>query len=297
MIRGPHLQLIARHSVRHSLRGGAGLIAILATLVIGLGLASVVVSPLEAVEKKMEQSHVDAAQAAQMTGEVGQEVIKIAKKAIGWAIGASDAQVDYLVGDKPALVSAILILLVVVTPLFACLAGFNQTSGDNASRGMRFLLIRTERTNIFLGRFIGTTIFNAVVLALLFAILAIYIAVKIHVHPTGDMMMWLAGGYVRILAFSLPYIALCAWISGAIDSPFGALMLCLTFAYVWPMFVAIGSKSNDAFGYAQYVTPWGFKWWLFSEQPAMVIGGIAVMLAFTAGLTWLGLDRFRKRDL
>src|SRR4051812_8179050 len=131
MIRPPHLQLIARHSVRHSLRGGAGLIAILATLVIGLGLASIVVSPLEAVEKKMEMSHVDAAQAQQMTGEVGQEVMKVAKKAMGWAIGTSDAQIDYLVSDKPALVSAILILLIVVTPLFACLAGFNQTSGDN----------------------------------------------------------------------------------------------------------------------------------------------------------------------
>src|SRR5437588_11505151 len=198
MIRAPHLQLIARHSVRHSLRGGAGLIAILATLVIGLGMASIVVSPLEAVEQKMSASHVDADQAKQMTGEAGAEVIKIAKKGMGWAIGASDAQIDYLVSDKPALISAILILLMIVTPLCACLGAFNQTSGDNASRGMRFLLIRTERANIFLGRLIGTTLFSFAVFAALFVILAIYIAVKIHVHPTGDMMLWLAGGYPRV---------------------------------------------------------------------------------------------------
>src|SRR5579859_7675568 len=107
MIRPPHLDLIARHSVRHSVRGGAGLIAILATLVIGLGLASVVISPLESVEKKMNAAHVDPAEAQAVAGQAGAEVISLAKKAMGWAIGASDAQIDYLVGDKPALVSAI----------------------------------------------------------------------------------------------------------------------------------------------------------------------------------------------
>jgi hypothetical protein len=137
----------------------------------------------------------------------------------------------------------------------------------------------------------------AVVLGILFVILGAYIAAKIHVHPTGDMLLWLLGGYIRLVALTMPYVALCAWVSGSIDSPFGSLMLSLLIAYVWPLFVAVGAANAAWFHYLTYLTPWGYKWWLFSEQPAMVAGGFAVMLAFTVLITGYGLSRFRKRDM
>jgi hypothetical protein len=293
MIRRRHLELVAGHSVRHGIRGGAGLIAILATLVIGLVMANIVISPLEVLAR---DGHL--ASAASLTqDEVGREVLGIAKKAMGWAMGASQAQVDYLVSDKPALISAILILLMLVTPSCSCLGAFNQTSGDIGTKGLRFLLIRTERQNIFLGRFLGTALFMFAVFAALFAVLGMYVAAKIDVHPKGDMLLWLAGGYLRVIIFALPYMALCAWISGAVSSPFGSLVLALVFAYIWPLFVMIGSRTQPAFSYAQYLTPWGYKWWLFSERVWMVGLGALVMLAFTAVLLLLGLRHFGKRDL
>jgi hypothetical protein len=298
MLRRRHLELFARHSVRHGVRGGAGLIAIFATLLVGLVMASVVITPLEALDRQIQRhGELDSAQVAQVEEQTRDEVMKVARKAMGWAIGASDEQVQYLTAEKPALISAILILLMVVTPLFACLGAFNQTSGDNATRGLRFLLIRTERPNIFLGRFIGTALFMAAVFALLFAVLGIYILAKIHVHPPGAMAAWLVGGYFRMLLFSLPYVALCAWLSGSIDSPFGSLVLGLTISYVWPLFVAIGSAQQSAVRYLGYITPWSFKWWLFSERAWMVGVAAVVMLAFTALLVWFGLSRFKKRDL
>jgi ABC-type transport system involved in multi-copper enzyme maturation permease subunit len=298
VLRSPHLQLIAKHSVRHSLRGGAGLIAILATLGLGLILASIVLSPLEQVDQQLARhSEIDSESAKEARAKADQEIIKIADKAVGWVMDASPAQEEYLTTDKPALVSAVLTLLMIFGPLFACLAGFNQTSGDIGSKGLRYLLIRTERENIFLGRFIGTTIMMAVVYALLFVILAIYLAVKVSVHPTGDMMLWLAGGYLRILMFSVPYIALCAWISSSFDSPFGSLVLSLLFAYVLPIIVIFAKNASQYAGYLDYLVPWGYKWWLFSEQPAMVAAGVAVMAAFSAGLIWVGNYLFQRRDL
>ena len=299
MLRPPHLQLIAKHSVRHSLRGGAGLIAILATLGIGLILASIVLSPLEQVDQALARhSEIGSEEAKLAKQKAEQDVIKIADKAVGWVMDASPEQREYLSTDKPALVSAVLTLLMIFGPLFACLAGFNQTSGDIGSKGLRYLLIRTERENIFLGRFIGTTIMMAVVYAILFAILGIYLAVKVSVHPTGDMMLWLAGGYLRILMFSIPYIALCAWISSTFSSSFGSLVLSLLFAYGVPIFVLIAKGMTSGYaGYLDYLVPWGYKWWLFSEQPAMVAAGTGVMVAFTAALIWVGNYLFQKRDL
>jgi ABC-type transport system involved in multi-copper enzyme maturation permease subunit len=297
MIRGRHLELIAKHAVRHSVRGGAGLIAIFSTLVIGLIMASIVMGPLEAIDQEVARQGGDRATAELLASDVTREVVNIAKKAMGWAMGASEAQVDYLVHDKPALISAILILLMLVAPACACLGAFNQTSGDISTKGLRFLLIRTERPNIFLGRFLGTALFTAAVFAVLIAILAVYVLAKVDVHAKGDMLLWLAGGYLRLVLFALPYVALCAWISGAIDSPFGSLVLALTITYVWPLVVMIGSRTNEAFGHANFITPWGFKWWLFSEQAWKVGAGALVMLGFTALLVWVGLRQFKKRDL
>jgi hypothetical protein len=293
MLRKPHLRLIAGHSVRHGIRGGAGLISVLLTLVLGLVLASVVIAPLEQAEK-MAAARGDS---AEISAKLNAEVIAVTRKAIDWAVSPSDSQLDYLTRDHPAVVSAILVLLFLVTPLLACLGGFNQTSGDIGTKGLRFLLIRTERPNIFVGRFIGTFLFSAVTFAGLFAILALYMGLRVHVHPAGEMMLWLLQGYLRLIVFSLPYVALCAWVSCSIDSSFGSLVIALLIVYLVPLMITIGSGINDGVRYLQYVTPWGYKWWLLAPVGPELLGGIAVMLGFTAVFLVGGLKYFSARDL
>jgi hypothetical protein len=301
MLRKAHLNLIARHSLRHGIRGGAGLVSIALTLLIGLGLAQCAIGPLESVTKQVDKAisreNLGADEKAAVQDKLNREVVSVAGKAINWAIEPSESQLEYLVTDKPAMVSAIIVLLFFVTPFFACLGGFNQTSGDIATKGLRFLLIRTERPNIFIGRFLGTFAFAAFVNLLLFAILTIYMVAKLNVHPKGDMVMWMLQGYLRMMIFTLPYIALCAWISCAIDSSFGSLFLGLMAAYMIPLFIGQASSIEEAIGYGQYITPWGFKYWLLEPIGAKFIGGCAVMFGFTALFLWGGMRFFSKRDL
>jgi ABC-2 type transport system permease protein len=304
MIRAPHLQLIAKHSVRHGIRGGAGLVSLFLTLIIGLFLSSILISPLDAVEQQMDQvehktsMELTDSQRSEIVQGVNREVIKIASKAIDWVVDPSAKQLEYLTQDKPAIISAILVVLFLVTPLFACLAGFNQTSGDIGTRGLRFLLIRTERSNIFLGRFIGTYLFSALVNLALISILAAYMAAKVNVHPKGDMVLWLFQGYARMMLFSLPYIAICAWVSCAIDSPFGSLVIALLVTYMYPLLVGRGAAVNEHVAYLQYLTPWGFKYWLLDSGTSghFWLASLA-MFAFTAAFLFLGHRFFMKRDL
>lgn len=302
MIRQAHLQLIAGHSVKHGIRSGSGLVAIFMTLVTGLILASVVISPLEAFQAEQnrfeqQMSQLSDAQRTEIQDEINGKVKKIASKAINWAIDPSEEQLKFLSEDHPVVISAFLVLLVLFTPFLVALAGSNQTSNDIDSKGLRFLLIRTERPNIFLGRFIGTYLFTAVVFALLFAILGVYMAAKIHLHSPGEMITWLALGYLRIMLFALPYMALCAWVSCMIESAFGSLMIALMIIYFYPALIALGKGINSAVGYLQYATPWGWKWMLLAPVGGSFFLGIGVMLAFTAALLFLGNRYFAKRDL
>ena len=54
MLRKAHLNLIAKHSLKHGIRGGAGLVSIALTLLIGLFLAQCAVGPLERVDKSVD---------------------------------------------------------------------------------------------------------------------------------------------------------------------------------------------------------------------------------------------------
>lgn len=316
MIRSQHLKLIASHSARHGIRGGAGLVSIFMTLVTGLMLSYCVVAPLEMMDATRsefdrqfeKQSNLDptmraeiAAQKAeleaQMVERVNSEVKKIARKAIDWGVDPSEEQLKFLTDDHPALISAFLVLLMLFTPFLTCLSGFNQTSSDIDSKGLRFLLIRTERSNIFLGRLIGTYLFTMVVFGILFAILGLYFGLSVKVHEPGAMIAWLAQGYLRVMIFVLPYMALCAWVSCAISSSFGSLSIGLLVVYMYPVLIYLGTKIQPVIGYAQYVTPWGYKWWLLEPIGPKFLAGVGVMFAFTALITWLGHSYFGKRDL
>lgn len=311
MIRKAHLNLVAMHSVRHGVRGGAGLIAIFMILVCGLTIAQCVVTPLEMIERErdqfqsqLEKSGLDAqskaeimAQRGNMDEKINDEVNKIARKGLDFVLSPTSEQADYLTKDHPAMISVFVLMLIMFTPFLTCLAGFNQTSSDIDSKGLRFLLIRTERSNILLGRLIGTYVFSALIFLLLFAIMTVYMVAKVKVHPAGDMVTWMIGGYFRVMLFSMPYMALCAWISCAIESSFGSLTISALCSYFLVLMVKIGSSINDKVEYLQYLTPWGYKLWLFEPMGPKFFAGVAAMLGFTALFTFLGNSYFGKRDL
>ena len=146
---------------------------------------------------------------------------------VGWVAGGDKDQTSYLLDENPALLSVILMTLLMFIPFLACYGGFNQTSGDIQSRGMRYLLLRTERANIFFGRFLGAVAFTAIYLLVVLTIVVLYLALKLKIYDGGALAAWGLQGYVALVIGTLPYLAICSWISAAIDSPFGSLVLCL----------------------------------------------------------------------
>jgi ABC-type transport system involved in multi-copper enzyme maturation permease subunit len=220
-----------------------------------------------------------------------------------WLTGDDRELTNYLIFEKPAIVSAILMFLLVALPSIVCVGAFNQFSGDIQYKGLRYLLLRTERANIYLGRFLGTIIFTAVLLALLFLVLFLYLAFKAGFYPLGDIGLWLLQGYGALLLFSLPYIALCSWLSAVIDSPFGSLAISQLITVFVPVFVFLGvmmlkeSGLGDGFKYLGYVLPYPLKYQLLHPNPLHVLGASAAILGYTVLFGWLGLRTFQTRDL
>lgn len=281
--RDDHIRLIAAHYLKHSLRGGAGIIFIFLGLVTGLLCAQIVLASFEL---------------AQDSGVDPGDVIRVADEGLRRFSSLPGEQIAYLTTTKPAPISAFLVMMFFATPMLAVLGAFNQLSGDIGSKGLRYLVQRTERTKLFLGRLIGAYILTLIVFLLLFAIVAAFMLGTIAMYPAADMLLWMAEGYLRLAVLALPYTALCAWLSAAIDSPFGTLAVALAIILFVPVVLSMAGTINpDVGGVLAYFHPGGYKWWLIHPNLGLGLAGTGVMAGFAALFTWLGWRHFERRDL
>ncbi len=282
-LRKAHVGLIAKNHARFSIRSGTGLIFSLITLIAGLIIASLFLDPVAALKGSAEV--------------VNQKVQEVASQAIQWLTDASDEQIIYWLQEKPALITAFLFVFVLLVPFMVCLGSFNQLSGDIGSRGIRYQLLRTERVNLFIGRFIGTYVFCIAIYAFLFVVVGIFFIAQIDIYSAGDVILWMLRGLFVVAIYSLPYVAFCAFISCAIGSPFGSLALSYMFIGVTPLLIWFAEKQWEPAGYLGYAMPWNYRLRLFDPDPVTMLTAVAAMLGFTALFMFVGIRHFDRRDL
>lgn len=295
-LRGAHVGLISRYFMRFSMRTGGGLMTVLVVLMVGLSIAGAFTSPIEMVMQSSNELGHTQGEAASTIDRVARsrEMANIAE----WVTGSDADQVTYLLQRQPALLSAMLLVMLMAFPFITCLGAFNQTSGDIGNRGLRYILLRTERPNIFLGRFLGTVGFLATSTAFLLLVLAVYVGAKFNIYPALDLATWSVQGFVAILMLCLPYVAMCAWMSGLLDSAFGSLAICLLLTGFPILFLKLANFSTGGGnGWLERLVPWGWKYDLLSGSVGTRLLAYAVMLGFTAFFLAVGLRAFRKRDL
>lgn len=317
-VRGSHLKLIAWHQSKYSIRGGAGLLFTFLVLTVGLLIAGIIITPVEALRERIREGDYEEREEPfgrpagvarppakpvaplnedEVTARVVEKVADAASTPVKWALGVDDEHVSYLLQEKPALVSAVMIVLMWALPFLIVFGAFNQFSGDIQHKGFRYLLLRTERANIFFGRFIGTYVFAMLLLLLLLGVIYVYLAAKIRFYSAGAIGVWLLQGFMAMAMLSLPYVALCAWLSAAIDSPFGCLAISGVIVGFVPIFAAFGAKAFEGIKYVGYVLPWPLKFELLHPSPAHVMGAAVAMLGYTVVFLALGASTFQKRDL
>jgi ABC-type transport system involved in multi-copper enzyme maturation permease subunit len=305
-----HLNLISRYSSRHAIRGGTGIVFAILVFSSGLLIAHLMLQPMEMMKQQSRnQSGYEMNDKQAMN-----VVIQIARPVVGWAIneGAdkeksqirtepqSDKYFDwpsYLLDKKPALLSAIFLIMIFIAPFLVALGAFNQFSGDVQSRGLRYQLFRTERTNIFFGRFVGAVIFAFILMAFIIGIIALYLGLKVNLYEGTALIGWSLRGVFALWIVCLPYIALCSLISAMIDSPFGSLTISSLIISCVPFFAFIAKTQWEPAGVIKYALPWGVQSYLLHYNPLVVAGAVAACLGYTVVFLLLGHLHFCKRDL
>ncbi len=221
-----HIGLIALHWSWYSVRGGAGLVYLMIALIFGLTVAHALIMPVEQLigMQKRETGRMDPDAVHSLIATVGKPIIQFvlgtrSMEALGGpdntAIGPGpgrplpdvpveprDAQLSawtsYLLETRPALLSAIFLVLLFGMPFAISFLAFNQVTGDIQSHGLRYLLLRTERGNIYFGRFLGTAAFSTAVMAILIGTITLYLGLRVRIYTTGALTAWALRGFLAL---------------------------------------------------------------------------------------------------
>lgn len=293
-----HIRLIAAAAIPSSLRGGTGIVYAMLTITVGLTLSNMILDGvanfgidkvLTYIEKglntflfmiTLEGTVGDATDPAQLERMRGLQE---------W--GA------YLLQQKPALLSAIFVLQLILVPLFVAAGSFNQLAGDLQHGAVRYQLLRTSRLSLFLGRFLGSAIFTALLMTILSACVVIYMGLKLDLYEWGPLIAWGVRGLLILVVASLPYVAFCSWISASVNSPFTSLVLTNLTIPAHPFVALLAMSAWEPLGKLIFLMPWGIQHWLFHPDPWIVLATAAGCLGYTALFLFIGYRAFRKRDL
>lgn len=306
--------LIARFAARNSVRGGIGLVFLLLSLTFGLIVAQVMLQPVEAMVKEVRLKSAKQAKKdeAEVAAEVMRRIAPQVRPAVTWflappraaesavdeaATAAAERWSDHLVEERPLLMSAILLILLFGWPLCAVFGAFDLFAGDIASRQLRYQLLRADRASIYFGRLVGAMFTYVGVLAILGATVTLYIAVKLPIYDFWDLAAWSAYGVFALVVETLPYVALCAWVSASVSSSFVSLTVTSVIIGGVPLAAMFGRFGTPHAEWISWLLPWGFQLRLLHpdlHQCALAAGGCLLQAVV---FTWLGYRKFTTRDL
>ena len=303
--------LIARYSARNSVRGGVGLVFLLLSLTFGLVVANALLSPVEMLTKEVLEMTGDAPK-ERVTEQVLERMMEQARTPVAWlltpaetgdedvdeqAAEAAEDWAEYLLADRPAILSAIWMVLLFGWPLIVACGAFDLTAGDIASRQLRYHLLRADRSSIFFGRLLGMTLTFAIVLLMLGATISGYLMIKLPLYEVTDVLAWTGYSLLALAVVTLPYVGLCSWISTSIASSFGSLTVVSLIIGGVPLFAMFARSAYEPAGNISYLLPWGYQTRLFHNDPAQVALAAGGCLAQAAVFFWLGHRKFTRRDL
>jgi len=319
-----HIRLISLYWSRYVMRSGSGLVYLLIALIFGLSVAHILIMPVELLIKQQKQK------TDQMNPqEVRNKIIYIGQPIAQWVLGLKsmkeivqenavpqrnfpnnpadrdmgisniglDPWISFLLEKRPALLSAIFLVLLFGMPFVISFLAYNQVSGDIQSHGLRYLLLRTERRNIYFGRFLGTVIFSTVVIAIIVATITFYLGMKTRIYPAQPLVGWAVHGFLALSILMVPYIAVCSFISASVDSPFLSLVLAKLIIAGVLFGAMLGSFAWKPAKYLMYALPWGWQSHLLHSSPAHLLLAVLGCLLYAAVFVMLGYYRFERRDL
>jgi hypothetical protein len=204
------------------------------------------------------------------------------------------AAAQFLMQIPPSILFAYYFSLFTV-PALVLLMGFDQVSGELATRSVRYVAFRARRISWVLGKtfgqgalLLGLSLFSNLVVLAFAAALSPTFAPVAAVEWT--LHLWFLTG-----AYGLAYVALITAVSSSFREPFLALGVgASTLFGLWVMGLL---AHTDRLQPVRYILPATYAGTLLSPDLVTSLGSVAILLTFAAVFTTGSVLVIRARDL
>jgi hypothetical protein len=215
---------------------------------------------------------------------------------LGWITGLDTSTVSGAFSGHPPMLVAFFLLALSATPPLVFLATCDQLASDIGRRHVRFVLLRTARGPLFLGKALGAFLFVALLQAAA-TMAAVLVATVVGTADGLDAITFGVRILASLLAFSLPFVALMAFAGVLLPHPALGLAVGLGLQFVVWMASTLGRLVDPRMQHLHLAFPTAFRFDLISERA----GDLALAFGHMATLTILfataGLLLFRWRDV
>jgi len=190
---------------------------------------------------------------------------------------------------QPLFVVGYFLLTLWFLPYLIALVSFDMVNAQVRSQFLRFELLRTSRTNLFLGRFLAHWVLILTVTALAEFVVLGYVWSRLpnaHFIESGLLMVRY---WAFTAVFSLCYLALTALVSTMVNG--GVLSLVVLLIAI--QFLGVLSMHQDL----GFLSPAWYKFGLLSPRPHVVAINLLVFMGFAVLFLLAGWIYFDRRDL
>jgi Cu-processing system permease protein len=199
--------------------------------------------------------------------------------------------------DHSPFITLMFLLTAFAIPFLTMIAALDQNATDIGNKGIRFLLPRTSRDNLLLGRFLGTLLFWG--LALLVASCAVTVVALVldDAHTTGVILLDGLWFFVGLFLVALPFIAFMAFCAVTTGSPMLSVTMGLG-SYLGVVLVGgLSGLMHESLRIILYVFPAPLRYDLVLGSTSDVVVAIVAMLGYTLVYLFFAGWILRKRDL
>jgi hypothetical protein len=218
---------------------------------------------------------------------------------LGWLLGIEPTELWAILQAYPPILTIIFAIAIITTPFLALILAMDQTGSDISRKHTRYLVVRTNRRALYIGKTLAVFIYWSVSLAVAMGILG---AVCVFGDLLGDAstsesMMFLGRVYLSTVCFGLPFIALAGAASALTGhSALGGLVCFGLWIVVALMSWAMGMQ-NEVFENMEYLFPTAMKFQLLSTDTTSMMAALVYQLGYAALMFFLGITMFTRRDV
>lgn len=287
------LGLILDFSLRQSLRSASGVLTVFVGSSVVLWLAQIPYVFIDISRSLSGQSgYVDP---ALFSAAVNMLLRPVLAGYLG-LVGEDTTWASSMMDGPSGIYDLSVILIAAIVPLFTVLISATQIASDNKNGGLRFLLPRVARDDIFRGKTGASLIVVVVMVFLLNLLNYAYFTFHYQMGDPATLFAFTLRGIFVHLMIAIPCTVLGVAVSGLIESP-GVAWITATGIVMWPAIPFLLSTQVPAMRIGEMLMPHRTALYGFHPEPIMVAVAVAACVAYTALFYFGGKTLFRRRDL